>query len=213
MKDRGKFFVRRVWMSALGVALTGVGVGILQAINLGVDPYTSFVSGFMNLLGFRFSVVYWIVTGVLLLETFIFQKKLIHVATILNFVILGPIAEVVNSVLGGMVGNGSLIIRLLFLGIGLVILGFSAALYYTANIGVSGYDSQAIMLHRLVVKRGPFRYCRITTDAICIAVGFTLHANIGIATIISAFFMGPLVDLFTETVANPLLEINKTTTA
>lgn len=196
-------------MSATGVGLTGVGVGVLQATRLGVDPYTSFVSGFQNLMHLPYSVTYWIVTACLLVTAFIFGRRLLYIATVLNLVFLGLIADGVRFLLEPVLDGAQLPLRLVFLVIGLLILGFSAALYYTADLGVSAYDAQALMLHQNIVRRGPFRYCRIFTDAVCTAVGFVLHADIGIATLITALFMGPLIDLFTKTVALPLLGIKE----
>ena len=207
--DRREKLGRRLVMSATGVGLTGVGVGILQTTRLGVDPYTSFVSGFQNLMHLPYSVTYWIVTACLLVVAFIFGHRLLYIATVLNLVFLGLIADGIRFLLDPVLDGAQLALRLVFLVIGLLILGFSAALYYTADLGVSAYDAQALMLHQNIVRRGPFRYCRIVTDAVCTAVGFVLHANIGIATLITALFMGPLIDLFTKTVALPLLGIKK----
>lgn len=207
--DRREKLGRRLVMSATGVGLTGVGVGVLQATRLGVDPYTSFVSGFQNLMHLPYSVTYWIVTACLLVTAFIFGRRLLYIATVLNLVFLGLIADGVRFLLEPVLDGAQLPLRLVFLVIGLLILGFSAALYYTADLGVSAYDAQALMLHQNIVRRGPFRYCRIFTDAVCTAVGFVLHADIGIATLITALFMGPLIDLFTKTVALPLLGIKE----
>ena len=61
-----------------------------------------------------------------------------------------------------------------------------------------------------------FKYCRIATDLVCVVSGVALFllaggqfAQIpsiaGVGTIITAFFMGPLIELFNERIARPML--------
>ena len=57
---------------------------------------------------------------------------------------------------------------------------------------------------------------RIMTDFSCVAIGTILYfiatkgfggytAIVGIGTIITAFFMGPLIDVFSEKISKPML--------
>jgi uncharacterized membrane protein YczE len=75
-----------------------------------------------------------------------------------------------------------------------------------ANMGVSTYDAIAIIMEKKW-HIGKFKYNRIATDFICVIAGTILYvisgeplsavtAIVGIGTIITAFFMGPLVDFF-----------------
>lgn len=84
-----------------------------------------------------------------------------------------------------------------------VILCFASAMYFTADLGVSTYDAVALILEER--KVGKFKYLRITTDCICVAIGFVLGAIVGVGTLITAFFMGPLIDFFNVHVARPFL--------
>ena len=65
-------------------------------------------------------------------------------------------------------------------------------------------------------KKGKFKYVRIITDVVCVILGVGLYflsgatidgigAVIGAGTIITAFFMGPLVDFFANKLAKPFL--------
>ena len=65
-------------------------------------------------------------------------------------------------------------------------------------------------------KLGKFQYIRIACDFVCVALGvgiFLLSGGTwrqvpeiaGIGTIITAFFMGPLIAFFRRTIALPLL--------
>ena len=89
----------------------------------------------------------------------------------------------------------------------------------TADLGVSTYDAVAIVMANKW-RLGKFKYIRICTDIVCVILGcvlFVMAGNpvskiptiAGIGTIITAFFMGPLIDLFNEKIARPLLNGEK----
>jgi uncharacterized membrane protein YczE len=83
-----------------------------------------------------------------------------------------------------------------------VIMCLASALYFTGDLGVSTYDAIALTLS---VKKGwDFRIVRVVSDLICTLTGTLLGVMPGIGTIITAFFMGPLIAFFRKTVADPL---------
>lgn len=97
-----------------------------------------------------------------------------------------------------------------------MVICFGSSLYMTANLGVSTYDAVAIVLSGKW-KLGQFQYVRICCDLVCVVLGVSLFllaggtlAQVptiaGIGTIITAFFMGPLIQYFNDHVAIPLLE-------
>lgn len=81
---------------------------------------------------------------------------------------------------------------------------FAASFYFTADLGVSTYDAVAlIMADKKIVQ---FKFCRIGNDLICLSIGFLLNVVVGIGTLVTAFFMGPLIYYFRIKIARPLLE-------
>ena len=98
----------------------------------------------------------------------------------------------------------------------LIPISFGSALYMTADLGVSTYDAVAIVLSGKW-KLAKFQYCRIGTDLVCVVTGVVLFlfaggtfgqipTIAGIGTIITAFFMGPLIELFNVKIARPMLK-------
>ena len=98
----------------------------------------------------------------------------------------------------------------------LIPISFGSALYMTADLGVSTYDAVAIVLSGKW-KLAKFQYCRIGTDLICVVTGVVLFlfaggtfgqisTIAGIGTIITAFFMEPLIELFNVKIARPMLK-------
>ncbi|HHV12388.1 MAG TPA: hypothetical protein GXX75_19115 [Clostridiales bacterium] len=88
--------------------------------------------------------------------------------------------------------------------IGLAWMCFASFLYYTADLGVSTYDALSLIITKR--RQWKFRYVRIISDLICVAVGALLHAVVGVGTVITAFFMGPLIEFFNVNFSKPLLD-------
>jgi len=206
---------RRIFMSLFGVIICAVSVGIFKIAALGVDPFQSLMSGLDKLIPISFGTLYVIVNAVLLLFSLFADRHYIGIATFINLFLLGYITQWTYEFLQTVIVEPSMIIRLLCLLIAIVIICFGSALYMTADLGVSTYDAVALIL----VNKwhiGQFKYIRIVTDVICVLLGaglFLLGGGkvaeiptiIGVGTIITAFFMGPLIEVFNQKVAIPML--------
>ncbi len=206
---------KRVLMSFFGVILSGICVGIFKLAAFGVDPFQAFMSGLNTAIPISFGTLYMIANIVLLLFSLIFNRKNIGIATFINLFLLGYITQFTYAFLQSIFSNPNLIIRTLSLIIGVVLLCFASALYMTADLGVSTYDSIAItMADKWHI--GPFKWIRVSTDVCCVIIGVILFLAgggvmkdiptfAGIGTIFTAFFMGPLIDFFNVKCARPLL--------
>lgn len=202
-------------MSLFGVIICAISVGIFKIAALGVDPFQSLMSGLDKLIPISFGTLYVIVNAILLLFSLIADRHYIGIATFINLFLLGYITQWTYEFLQTVIVNPSMIIRLLCLLVAIVIICFGSALYMTADLGVSTYDAVALIL----VNKwhiGQFKYIRIVTDVICVLLGgglFLLGGGkpseiptiIGVGTIITAFFMGPLIEVFNQKVAIPML--------
>ena len=81
---------------------------------------------------------------------------------------------------------------------------FAASVYFTADLGVSAYDAFSLIAANKY-KLAAFRLCRIASDSVCVLIGFICHVTIGVGTIITALFMGPVVQWFNTNVSEPFL--------
>ncbi|MDD6692689.1 MAG: DUF6198 family protein [Lachnospiraceae bacterium] len=194
-------------MCVLGVLTSGVAVGFFSYSELGLDPFQCFAHGVWNLVPLSFGTWYVILNGVLLVLMAVVNRSKIGPGTLINLFLLGYVAEESEAVILRAFPERSLPLRAVMLVIGIVILCFASAMYYTADLGVSTYDAIAITLAECAPKC-PFRVFRIATDLICVLVGWSLGAAVGAGTLVTAFFMGPLIDFFRNTVAEPLLKKN-----
>ena len=206
---------RRIFMSLFGVIICAISVGIFKIAALGVDPFQSLMSGLDKLIPISFGTLYVIVNLVLLSFSIIVDRHNIGIATFINLFLLGYITEFTYSFLQTIFVNPSMITRLICLIIGIVIICFGSAFYMTADLGVSTYDAVAIVL-AYKWKVAKFKFCRIATDLVCVISGIIIYligggtwseipTIVGVGTIITAFFMGPLIELFNDKIARPFL--------
>ena len=202
-------------MSLGGVLITAVAVGVFKIAALGVDPFQALMSGLDRLIPIPFGTLYMLVNALLLLFSLIWNRHNIGIATFINLFLLGYVTQFSYDLLRRFIVEPSLPVRLVCLAVGVLILCVGSSLYMTADLGVSTYDSIAItMADRW--KWGPFQLIRVGTDLACVALGvlfFLLSGGswarvpefAGVGTIVTAFFMGPLIAFFQDRLARPML--------
>ena len=206
---------RRIGMSLFGVIICAISVGIFKIAALGVDPFQSLMSGLDKLIPIDFGTLYVIVNVILLIFSIVADRHNIGIATFINLFLLGYITDFTYKSLQKVIVAPSMVVRILCLIIGIVIICFGSAFYMTADLGVSTYDAVAIVMSKKW-KWGPFKYIRVCTDIVCVVIGIILFITaggtwreiptiVGVGTIITAFFMGPLIDVFNRKIAIPFL--------
>lgn len=210
-------FSRRLPMTIVGTMLCAFAVGFFKCSLFGVDPFQCFAQGvhisfFEHIVAY--GTYYMIVNFLMLVIDLFLDKHYIGLGTLINLFLTGYVVEFSTWCIGNVLPDPVLWQRIVMLIIGLIIMCFASALYMTSDMGVSVYDAIPIIISNK--KKWPFRFCRIGTDLICVLVGSAailyklgsfseLFALVNIGTIITAFFMGPLIEFFNNTVARPLL--------
>lgn len=194
----------RIIMAIFGVLVGGLSVGLFNAALFGTDPFQCLMIGLNHVIPLRFGTLYALVNVLILVIIFLWNRQYIGVATFINIFLVGYVVEFSTDVLNSLFVNPNLLTRGIFLVLGITIMCFAASFYFTANLGVSTYD--AISLIMADKKIANFKFCRIGCDLISVLIGFLLHAVVGIGTLVTALFMGPLIDYFCIKVARPLIE-------
>ncbi len=209
-------YTKRIVMSVLGVVICGLSVGMFKHAAFGVDPFQALMSGLDAVIPIRFGTLYVIVNLLLLAFSLVMDRRKIGLATFINLFLLGYVVEFSQAQCQRLFPAPGIGVRAVLLLAGLVILSLASALYFTADLGVSTYDAVALVWSERQT-RIPFQLCRIITDSVCVIAGAALCllagmgvkqilGSVGIGTVITAFFMGPLIAFFNRTVARPLLE-------
>lgn len=206
---------KRILMSVLGVLICGISVGLFKRAAFGVDPFQSLMSGLDALIPIEFGTLYVIANLILLLFSLFADKHYIGLATVINLSVLGYVAQYSHEFLLKQFPDLQVGGRILFLLLGIVIMCFASSFYFVADLGVSTYDAVALIISQ-TWKIGKFRYVRIICDLVCVIMGTVLFlvsggkmteitAIVGVGTVVTAFFMGPLIEFFRIHAAEPFL--------
>ena len=194
----------RIIMGIAGILLTGLAVALQKTSQIGVDPFSVLMYGIANFLHTTYMIVFASFCAILLLITALLNRHLIGFATIIIIFFNGMIVDGCYAVLVGIFGeNPSMTIRIVLFVLALLVVSISSAMYYTADLGVSPYDAQALTIGEKTPI--PFKFARIGTDIICMAVGFLMGGDLGVATFVFAFCMGPFISFCRTRITEPIM--------
>lgn len=199
-------FKKRVFMTTVGVFLCAVAVGFFKYSQFGVDPFQCFAQGIWGRFfstKVSYGSYYTVLSGIMLLIDLLIARNCLGVATFVNMFLTGYIVDATGMVIAALVPSPSLPIRIVFLLIAVLVMCFASSLYMTSNLGVSVYDAIPIVIADR--KQWPFKFVRIGCDLICVIIGLLSGLLPGIGTLITAFFMGPLIVFFNQSFSEPFL--------
>ena len=192
MKRKQKQFLFMI----LGNVLCGFSVGMFQFADFGIDPFNLGVMGLWHMLRlFDYGTFYLLLCLLLLVIDFFFlDRKKLGLGTVANMFLVGYVIEFSYWMWQKLFPSPALLLRFVFLGLALVLLCFSSALYYVSALGVSPYD--AIPLTISERSRLPFKFVRVTADFLWVIIGLLGRQKPGIATLLIAFCLGPFIEAF-----------------
>lgn len=194
---------RRVIMTIFGVLITGFSVGMFNFSAFGMDPFQVFAHGIWTHIPLGYGTFYSILNLIMLIFIFIIDRRKIGLGTFINIFLLGYDVQFSSWLFETIIPSPTLGLKIVFLILGIIVMCFGSSLYFTGDLGVSTYDAVALILSEKKVAR--FQFCRIGSDFICTILGYLLGATVGIGTIITAFFMGPVITVFNRKVSIPFL--------
>ena len=201
--EKGNIY-KRILMMLIGNVILGTGAGMLRAADFGVDPYQCFVLGIDKALKLGYGTTFVIVNAVFLVLMLILARKMLNVGTLVNMFFLGYIIDFSYSMCMKISSSPSLFVRVVYFIVSILLITFSSAVIYTADMGVSTYDWIALKTAE-VQKKVSFKWCRVGTDLICVIIGLVFSIIPGIGTIVTAFLLGPLVSFFRTYCSEPFL--------
>ncbi len=207
---------KRIVMSIFGLLICAFSVGLFRMARFGVDPFQALMNGLNRVVPLDFGTTYLIANGILFLFILLADRHYIGIVTFLNMFFFGYLVDFSHRTLMHMFGEPGIPGRIIFLVSGIVVMCFGSAFYYTADLGVSVYDAVSLIIAQ-TWRIWQFKFVRITADLICVACGtalFLISGGVwtrigeiaGIGTIVTAFFMGPLIDVFRVKITDPMIE-------
>ena len=188
---------KRAGMMILGILFIGLCVSFLRLSGFGVDPFSAMNLGISGFIGWSFGTWQLLMNAVILVIVFFQARQCIGAGTIINMIFVGYIADFVCWLAQDVVQiEMSLPLRIIALALAQLMASMGVALYMVADMGIAPYDAFGVIIEKISNRKIPFKAARVLTDVICVAIGFSFGSIVGVATIITAFCMGPLIEVF-----------------
>lgn len=196
---------KRMAIMFMSILLMGFAVSVFSYSGMGVDPFTALNMSISAKLGISFGFLQMCVNGVVLVLVALTANRLINVGTIVNMVGVGYVCEFFTSIYNQLLPQENpFAVRLVLMALGVFLLSLSASLYFNCNVGVSPYDALGFVMEEKTKLK--YRWCRVVTDLICTGVAFLLGGPIGIGTVVTAFFMGPVISFCDNSISKKVLQ-------
>lgn len=192
MRSIERFRELTLRLSALyvGLWLYGFSMALMVTAGLGLDPWDVFHQGVSRHLSLSFGTI-TALTGILVLLAWIPLRQKPGLGTVSNVVV---IAIAVDVSLGWLPDIDALLPRAALLVTGIVMNAFATALYIGAGMGPGPRDG---LMTGLVARTGlSIRLVRTAIELTVVATGWLLGGNVGLGTLLYAFGIGPLVQVF-----------------
>ena len=181
---------RRLIQLFTGLSLYGASMALMLRAALGLDPWDVFHQGLASHVGLAFGML---VTGVgaLVLLLWIPLRQRPGIGTIANVLVIGTSVDLTMAVLPAFDG---LALRAVMLALSIGLNGVAGALYIGAGLGPGPRDG---LMTGLARRTGwSIRLVRTGIELTVLAVGWLMGGTIGAGTVLYAFAIGPLVQLF-----------------
>lgn len=171
----------------VGLMLYGIGIAFMVRSGLGLGPWGVFEQGLARHLHIELGTV-TIFVGVAVLLGWVPLGQRPGIGTVLNIMLIGL---VLNVTLPLFAAPSGLVLRLIWLTIGIVIIGIASGLYLSARFGAGPRDGLMMGLqHRTGLS---VRLVRTLIELTVLVVGWLLGGTVGVGTLAFALGIGPIV--------------------
>jgi uncharacterized membrane protein YczE len=180
---------RRLVQLYVGLGAYGASMALLVRSSLGVMPWDVLHQGLARRLGLSLGTM-TIVVGVLVLLCWVPLRQRPGLGTVSNVLVIGVVVDAVLRVLPA---PGPMWARVGFVAAGIVLNALATALYLGARLGPGPRDG----LMTGLVRRtgGSVRVVRTAIEVGVVLTGWLLGGTLGVATVLYAVAIGPLVHL------------------
>ena len=169
-----------------GLVLFGLALAVLVQADLGLDPWTVFHQGISHHVDLSLGTI-TVISSLLVLALWIPLGERPGAGTIANALIVGPVLDLGVATIPA---PGSLAVRIAYVVVGILATAVATGLYVGAGWGPGTRDG----LMTGMAKRGvPVAVARAAVEITVLIVGYLLGGTVGVATLLFAAFIGPLV--------------------
>ena len=188
---------RRIPVLIISVILMGMCVAFFEKLQVGTDPCTVFnLSMAQNVLHWKNLGTWQLIFNLILLVIILLLKegRFIGLGSLANMVLVGYSRDLFRPIVEWLLPGEvtSLVIRGVVFVPGLILFMLGVSFYIVVELGESPYDAlcQVISNH---LPRVPYSVVRICYDLLVTGVGFLLGGTVGIFTVASCIFLGPMI--------------------
>jgi uncharacterized protein len=172
-----------------GLALFGLGEGLLIVSFVGASPWSVFAQGISLNSNFSIGIITIFVSlGVLILWIPLKQKP--GIGTILNAIIIGLMIDVCIKFVPT---PENYIYQILLAIVAVITVGLGGGIYLVANLGAGPRDGLMVGLQKKTNL--PIAIVRGSIEIIVMSIGWYLGGTVGVGTLLFAFGIGPAVAL------------------
>jgi uncharacterized membrane protein YczE len=140
-----------------------------------------------------------IVSGLVVLLLWVPLRQPLGLGTVINLVLVGVLVDVA---LRALPTPSSLLVRGVFLVVGVVLCAAAGAVYLGSHLGPGPRDG--LMTGLVARTRRSVRLVRTALELTVLLVGFLLGGTVGVGTLVFAVAVGPLIQFFLPRVAVPI---------
>ncbi len=192
----------RILILFLGLTIAHFGVTLFLLADLGADPFNVLIQGIFRttsqLSGWAIQThgnTHIAICFLIIIVLLIIDKSYIKAGTILCMIFGGPIIDVFTAILSDSFQSvDSLVLKIIVNGLGCIILAFGMTIVIKSDAGTGPNDLVSIVAADKLKKN--FGIIRIFFDVSFVLIGFLLGGSFGIGTLICAFLVGPVANIF-----------------
>ncbi len=178
--------VQRTVRLAVGLVLFGLALAVLVQADLGLDPWTVFSQGAAERTGLSIGVVI-IITSLVLLLAWIPLRQRPGVGTVANAIVIGPVLDLGLRIVPEPAGVPA---QLAYMTAAIIGIAVAIGLYVGAGWGPGPRDG---LMTGMAARGVPIARARTAIELTVLVVGWLLGGTVGLATVVYAAAIGPLV--------------------
>lgn len=188
--SKHEWFIRMI-IFFMGIIVMSLGISLIIEANLGVSAWDVLHIGLYKTLGLTVGTWSQIVGIVVIAVSYLMDKKILGVGTVLNMVFVGWFLDLFLYLLPTM---KMIIPQIMFLFLGIIFMGMGSGMYITSKLGPGPRDGLMLVLS----DRFHWGIGKIKTmmEMIALLIGWVLGGPVFIGTVIASVMIGPAMQFF-----------------
>lgn len=187
-----KIDLQRLPTLLVGFIFLALGIMLTKRSDLGMAPWGVFHQGLSIQLTLSFGVVTQLVGLFVLVISLVFLKTKIGIGTVLNVLIVGPLIDLYDTIIG--FEPSTIYAQYSTLVAGIILMTFGRSLYISAQLGSGPRDGVFVGLHHLTSI--DIKYIKPSIEFTVLMLGYLLGGTAGVGTVLVVISSGYFVQMF-----------------